>query len=349
MLLAHREASSRLVTPDPASGLKESTSVMNLRAAEEYLYKCAHEDAIVFLGNRPTGDLPEPSAPNAKSREMWLHWLQRHAPHDTECNALAASQKPKPHRVHVTLPLTLWLDVTHRSSLVASSARAQALVSLMRADPRSERGFDELCFLVPVLHEREASQSLGSSTAAPMGEDIQDAMAALPLHEVLILAASRVEVVHREERAWALFCVVLQYMLATADDDDILLHFAARWWGGNADWWPEACFEVYLACCSPSQEALHRLDSANEEELATEKRLWLLRLRCMRLLAMVQLRVDRAGIVTAETQVATNELRVTLETIASVLGLDSHAASASGSSRGGVAMLAMGQNVPSIM
>ena len=235
--------------------------------AEATLFHLAHPTAQSTA--EPGDDSVQP--PSITALELWLHWLQRHSSGEVV-------------------------------------AIAQATADLLRADNASERGFQTLRALVPLLHGGTLSTSLSqqsggagcgggvrgregaggdalrpsqgplsvttlSATACPPPAvpsstrgatlptyqlaAIEAAATALPLREVLSLAACRVEVRQRDVRAWRLLAYTLmQAAQVVGSGMDVLEHHThaqelaegvSSWWRACFDWWPEGCFEVHRA------------------------------------------------------------------------------------------------------
>ena len=286
-------------------GAHETSAEMHLRAAEHWLFEVAHEPLGAYIGlNDPDGEPPTLMEPQVVAQELWLHWLQRHAPHDL-------------------------------------MMRCEATAAVLRADPTSERGFDEACRVAHLLYGPEAMEvapargSVGSSSVVspvaatvsgahtlamgqhdghdrgagdPLPNDdgveaLEESRRALPIMDLVRLVAAHIEMLPRDERAWALFERCLEVALASELEDD---HLQAspmdaavlRWWvDGASDFWPEACFEA-----SPASDAL-LIDDGPDLTSATQAKvslvpeaLWVLRENCANLIKFALLRAgDEAG------------------------------------------------------
>ena len=176
----------------------ETVREMHMRLAENALYDVIGTASPVSMA----------------ARELWLHWLQRHAPSDI-------------------------------------SAIAGATCELLAEYVGSERGFHELGRLLSVIYDAdnpgggaeagaEMDVALALRRAAP-NEAKEAAAQRVTLERALGFVGARIELRPLDVGAWQLLTRVIRWTL-NCTRYGASIEFAAVWWSGCMEWWHEACF-----------------------------------------------------------------------------------------------------------
>lgn len=299
-------------------GTKESTMEMHLRSAEHCLYSIAHESTVIGADDSD-GRPPTAMDPPIIARQVWLHWLQRHAPHDMmmRCEAAAALLRADPTSQRAwreICSVAPWLYPAQDAAIgaqdctlvVDTRAQHEAILgeaSSCQHDSSDAEGYSDGRLVLAGGH---VCSSPGAQlvVASPMriaappqpsvatcsDEDVCESRDVLTPTMMVELVAMRIETFPREELAWTQLEHALRYALGIRDTH--VLAGVTKWWAKAADFWPELCFEAF----SSAEDLLFGEDEDVETDafkaygtqVATlPPTLWALRESCASLLRMI--------------------------------------------------------------
>jgi hypothetical protein len=252
----------------------EDVCEMHRRAAETMLHELAHAPV-----DRDGKSLP----PTAAAKELWLHWVQWHAPHDVVALARATLGVLKLDHMFASergfdeltrlLPALYGEDestdasglsrfgqsglsnfgqsgLSHFGPSCRSNVSARPLVPQLGWRPSADADVTAAATLEQAgMEADDDAASVAASRAlrrAASSAQLHEAREVLPLDAALQHAALRIELRPREVAGWRMLCRVLEWVAGTTahGEASVDLRFTLDWWHGVMSWWPEACFEV---------------------------------------------------------------------------------------------------------